>query len=271
DEDGDFSDWIEIHNPTGAAINFGGWYLTDNAGDLRKWQFPSIQLDPDAYMVIFASDKDRTDPGSELHTNFRLNGGGEYLGLVQPNGSTVAHHYSPEFPPQTADISYGIIGPGELRYFSIPTPGAPNSESMCESPQFSRRGGTFTAAFFMELTVESPDAVIRYTLDGSPPTASSTGYVAPIAVTNTTQVRARAFETGLSPGPIVSETYILLAADVQSFTSDLPIIIVENFGAGTIPENFFQPAYMAIFDDETGRSTLMSDPDLDTRVGFKMR
>ncbi|NQU23165.1 MAG: lamin tail domain-containing protein, partial [Candidatus Nealsonbacteria bacterium] len=40
DEDGDFSDWIEIHNPAATPIDLDGWYLTDKADNLTKWQFP---------------------------------------------------------------------------------------------------------------------------------------------------------------------------------------------------------------------------------------
>ena len=40
DEDGDHSDWLEIWNSGASTVSLNGWYLTDNAGDLRKWQFP---------------------------------------------------------------------------------------------------------------------------------------------------------------------------------------------------------------------------------------
>ena len=59
DEDGAYSDWIEIHNPTDEAINLDGWYLTDNAADLRRWRFPPRSLGPNEYLVVFASNKDR--------------------------------------------------------------------------------------------------------------------------------------------------------------------------------------------------------------------
>ncbi|HUT13754.1 MAG TPA: lamin tail domain-containing protein [Thermoguttaceae bacterium] len=108
DEDGDFSDWLEICNPTGAAIDLDGWYLTDDAGDLTKWEFPSRVLQPDAYLVVFASAKDRADPGAPLHTNFRLGSEGEYLALVQSDGTTIAHEFAPAYPEQYADVSYGF-------------------------------------------------------------------------------------------------------------------------------------------------------------------
>ena len=108
DSDGDSSDWIEIYNSGSAAVDLVGWYLTDDATNPTKWQFPSVSLATDGYLVVFASDKDRIDPAAELHTNFKLSASGEYLALVRPDGSTVEHHYSPSFPRQVADVSYGL-------------------------------------------------------------------------------------------------------------------------------------------------------------------
>src|SRR5687767_5034538 len=58
DEDGDASDWIEIHNP-GTTVEFlDGWYLTDDPSELTKWRFPEgVEMQPNAYRVVFASDK----------------------------------------------------------------------------------------------------------------------------------------------------------------------------------------------------------------------
>jgi hypothetical protein len=66
DEDGDSSDWIEIHNSTEAAISLKGWYLTIDAGDMRQWELPSVQLGPGEFKIIFASGKDRDDPDGEF-------------------------------------------------------------------------------------------------------------------------------------------------------------------------------------------------------------
>lgn len=108
DEDGSRSDWIEIHNPDTTPANLTGWYLTDNAGTKTKWQFPATTLAPNAYLIVFASDKNRRVSGSRLHTNFALSAGGEYLGLIKADGVTVASEFSPKFPSQYGDISYGI-------------------------------------------------------------------------------------------------------------------------------------------------------------------
>jgi hypothetical protein len=111
-DDGDRNeeDWIEIHNAGMNAVNLEGWYLTDAADHLTKWKFPAVTLGPDAYLIVFASGKNRADAAGELHTNFKLSGSGEYLGLVRPDGVTVASEFSPAYPVQAPDVSYGLSG-----------------------------------------------------------------------------------------------------------------------------------------------------------------
>ncbi|NQT51813.1 CotH kinase family protein, partial [bacterium] len=108
DEDGEFSDWEEIQNTGDASVDLAGWHLTDDEGDLTQWTFPSLTLDPEQALVVFASGKDRAVAGGELHTNFSLSGAGEYLALVRPDGATVASGFTPQYPEQVADVSYGI-------------------------------------------------------------------------------------------------------------------------------------------------------------------
>ncbi len=129
DEDGDYEDWIEISNQGTTAVNLGGWFLTDNAERLNKWAFPRIVLDPGAQLLVFASNKNRSDPARELHTNFKLTSQGEYLALVHPDGTTIEHHYSPAFPIQVQDVSYGVrpatsrttlLGPGAAVRYLVP-------------------------------------------------------------------------------------------------------------------------------------------------------
>jgi hypothetical protein len=123
DEDRDEEDWIEIHNAGLQAVDLEGWYLTDNPDNLTKWAFPQVTLAPDDYLVVFASGKDRRDPSKVLHTNFRLQGSGEYLGLVRPDGHTVVSEFSPMYPIQAPDISYGFGG--EDMEEALVAPGAP--------------------------------------------------------------------------------------------------------------------------------------------------
>jgi hypothetical protein len=110
DEDGDTSDWIELANAGTNLVNLGGWFLTDDPGNLTKWRFPAVSLSGGGYLLVFASGKDRAKPAAPLHTNFRLARAGEYLGLVDA-GTNVVSEFAPTFPPQQADTSYGPTEP----------------------------------------------------------------------------------------------------------------------------------------------------------------
>lgn len=103
DEDGDSSDWIELCNLTEETINLDGWYLTDDPDELKKWEIPAVEIAHDGFLVVFASSKNRRGSDSELHTNFQLKAGGEFLALVRPDGQTIAHAYDPS--PGNSSIS----------------------------------------------------------------------------------------------------------------------------------------------------------------------
>jgi len=60
DEDGDYSDWLEIYNPRPETINLAGWSLTDDPTQPDKWPFPEMNLAGGEYLVIFVSGTDRT-------------------------------------------------------------------------------------------------------------------------------------------------------------------------------------------------------------------
>ena len=105
DEDGDISDWIEVHNRSGQDINLAGFALTDTNGALGKWKFPDTPLGGNARLIVFASGKDRRVSGRELHTNFQLNTTGEYLALSDASGG-VKTAFDP-YPEQYENVSYG--------------------------------------------------------------------------------------------------------------------------------------------------------------------
>ena len=75
DGDGQFSDWVEIHNPDEAAVNLEGWSLTDSAGNLTKWVFPAVEVPARGYLLVMCSGTpvpDYKDSDGLLHANFRL-------------------------------------------------------------------------------------------------------------------------------------------------------------------------------------------------------
>lgn len=109
DEDGDHEDWIEINNAGTTAVDLGGWSLTDDPAKPTQWVFPTWTLGPGQYLVVFASGKDRRGSSTNLHTNFKLSAGGEYLALIRPGSAGIATEFAPAYPPQVENVSYGIL------------------------------------------------------------------------------------------------------------------------------------------------------------------
>lgn len=90
-------DWIEILIREPAPVI--GRLALDRAAPANTGQvdLPLRGDSPKGYLVVWASNKNR-DAG-QLHTNFKLDATGEYLGLIRPDGSA-AHEFSPTYPPQ---------------------------------------------------------------------------------------------------------------------------------------------------------------------------
>ncbi len=280
DEDGETSDWIEIRNLGSTAENLSGWFLTDKEKKPTLWKFPAgVLLPPNGFMIVFASEKNRT--GRPLHTNFKLTASGEYLALVRPDGRTIASEFKPTYPPQLENISYGRSSDGkQVAGFSIEaTPGAPNSaqgDGFASPVAFSRESGTFVEPFMLELSA-APGSVIHYTTTTNLPTRASSVYTGPIPITATTVIRARVYAPGRLPGPPLTGHYIQLSTNAVQFTSDLPIVIVDNFGSGPVPAGGDQYVCLMVFEPKaTGRSSITNAPDLATagrihRRGSSMR
>ena len=216
DEDGDHSDWIELYNQGEESVSLNGWYLTDKSDNLTKWKFPAVTLGADSYLLVFASEKKRDDPGSELHTNFKLSGSGEFLALVESDGSTISYSFGEIFPAQRADVSYGIYL-GQHVYFDQPTPGAANIlTNQVLAPQFSMKRGFYDTPFSVSLSVPDNSLQIYYTTNGSRPTKTTgTLYSTPIQVTTTTPLSAVAVNAEGVYSEIISNTYLFIKDIVQ--------------------------------------------------------
>jgi hypothetical protein len=210
DEDGDYSDWLEIYNPGSSPVNLSGWSLTDNPGNLDKWKFPNITINAGTYLVVFASDKNKVLLGGNLHTNFKLSGSGEYLALIESDGSTISSVFDPSFPSQTANVSYGLYN-GSYMYMSTPTPGAGNvlGESIPE-PVFSHVRGFYSSSISVNITSPIGGSDIYYTLDGTIPTTdNATKYSSALTINSTTVLSAITVNTSsLTESNVVTHTYV---------------------------------------------------------------
>ena len=126
------------------------------------------------------------------------------------------------------------------RYFQDPTAGEPNYsdgiEGFVADTTFSVDRGVYTAPIEVEITSETVDATIRYTLDSSNPTPTSgTVYSAPIQIDGTTVLRAAAFRDGLGATNVDTHTYIF-PEDVVEQSVMLPDITNhETYGPLLVP------------------------------------
>ena len=196
DDQGSYSDWIELHNPTDTPVSLLSYTLTDDPAAPTKWPLPVTTLAPGAFLVVWASGIDQVTADG-WHASFRLNRGGEYVGLFGPDGQVVDEV---TFGPQLVDVSLGRL-PGSEQWvaFLNPTPGAANTtrpRAVPGAPQVivTPDSGRFADPVTVQLHTPVPGSLLYYTLDGADPTAGGQEYTAPLEVTETTVLRAVALQ-----------------------------------------------------------------------------
>jgi alpha-tubulin suppressor-like RCC1 family protein len=105
------------------------------------------------------------------------------------------------------------------------------------TPTFAPVAGTYTVAKTVTITTATIGASIRYTIDESDPTSSSTLYTAPIAVAHTTTIKARGFKAGYTDSDVATATYTMnfgtLAAPTVSplagtYTTSVEVTVTGN-------------------------------------------
>ena len=141
DDDGKHSDWLEIQNGGAGSASLNGWYLTDNPGDLRKWQFPAttpaVTLAGGTRITVWASGKNRKLNATKLHTNFKLSSSASFLALVRPDGVTIEHSYN--YPGQFPNGTYGIAATvtPNIVLADTPTPAAGKAKVATSESDFT--------------------------------------------------------------------------------------------------------------------------------------
>ncbi len=210
-------DWIELMNLTSADLDLGGFHLTDNPDEPLKWEFPAGTIIPaSGYLIVYADRLNVTDPALDetgrLHTNFKLDVTGESLAITSVTGEVLDE--VSVYPAQRADISYGLTPTGELGHLLSVTPGAANSgryAGVVADPEITVPRGFYYEPFVVEVTAPE-GSVIRYTLDGSEPTADhGEVYAGPLKITTTTVVKAAAFRDDYVPSVVDVASYIFPA------------------------------------------------------------
>jgi len=231
DEDGDHSDWLELHNYGEQSVDLSGACLTDNPKKPMRWRIPAVSLAPHGYLVIFLSGKDRSDANAPLHSNYALKGKGDYLGLFASDGITVIHEYAP-YPRQKRDISYGLLAAwrespeNAKQFFGEPSPGAPNGDliaGVAGGVKFSVKRGWHAKPFRLSLRTKTEGSQIRYTLDGTKPKENNGKlYGSPLTISSTTTLRATAFKPGFKPSAPTTRTFLFVNDIIQQSPDGLP-------------------------------------------------
>ena len=106
DENGEFSDWLEIYNGTGKDLNMEGVMLT-NRTDRITFPFPAYTLKAGGYVIVFADNHYQLDANKPFHGKFKISSMGTHLYLYDPNMYLIDDVIT---PTMTADQSYILVG-----------------------------------------------------------------------------------------------------------------------------------------------------------------
>jgi hypothetical protein len=218
DDDDEFNDWIEIYYNGADAFNLEGYALTDDATMPMKWVFPEYWIEPGDHLLIWCSDKNRTDINYDLHTNFKISSSGEVIYFNKPNG-TLQDSFPAVILPD--NVSYGRQTDGAITkvYFQQSTPGSANNtqgfNQILNSPNINVPSGFFTASFPVTISYPDPSVTIVYTLDGSDPVLTN------LSGTNYNYKNSYVELAGQTAGPLLQNSY-------KSFTYSSPLTIVDR-------------------------------------------
>ncbi|MBX9850489.1 MAG: CotH kinase family protein [Cytophagaceae bacterium] len=230
---------IQVHN------------VSPSSSDLTIRPYLSFAM-KDAGTQFGATPSWFTGSVSAFHTNFKLSkNGNETIYLLNNAATTIDQKMIPWLK---IDQSFGrqTDGNATWSYFAAPTPGASNGSATAylgycnDTLIFSKAPGFYPSAQTLSITGSS---AIRYTTDGSEPTASSTLYTVPITINNTKVIRAACFSASYIPKKIFTNTYFI------NDNTDLPV-----FSISTHPDNFF--------DDNIGIYKLGPNADSSTNPYF---
>lgn len=161
DENGEYHDYVEIHNASDADVNLEGWYLSDSSDKLKRWAFPSVKIPAGGYLAVHCSGYDRTDDPNHLHTNFKLSSKGESVYLTQPEGTTVS---AVELPALADGQAYSYFESAWTTDLS-PTPGLANdraAEASVSAQRFGAAAGVYINEVMASPTSQKYDWVEIY-------------------------------------------------------------------------------------------------------------
>ncbi len=142
----------------------------------------------------------------------------------------------------------------------------------------THQSGLYQETIQLELISTS---TLRYSDDTTPVTLLSPQYSTPITITTSTAITVQEYMGAIPIGEAYTFYYLFIDPATTSFNSHLPIVVVDNFGAGPVPikDNIWggetplgqQPAFMLIFESESGKTIFQTEPTIVTNIGIKVR
>lgn len=194
--------------------------LTPNQGTYDALELRMAQVADTIISGAFHPMEDRF----ELHTNFKLSTEGETVHLFSPEQLLQS---SLEVVQGAIDHSNGATtdGDGTDVLFATPTPGGSNNASpgltgYALAPFITVPSSLSTTPLSVTiLDINTGNSEVRYTLDGSDPTETSTLYTGPITVAETSNLKARAFKPGTLPSPSSTSSYLVGIAHTTAVLS----------------------------------------------------
>ena len=245
DDINEFPDsWVELYNAGTTATNLSHYSIADTDNPDEAWRLPDKTIVPGGYLLVYC---DKAESG--LHTPFRLESGKGCAVYLYKDKQLVDKIEGLKKQP-APNIAYGrqTDGAEKWGYMATPTPSAANCgntlKDLLPDPVFSKNGCVVEngTSFNLEISLPegSPEAEIRYTLDGSEPTKSSTIYSSAITVSKTTIVRAKLFAEGMLSPRSTTQSYIFFPRNVT-----LPVISIAT------NEKYFYDNKLGIYVDGT--------------------
>jgi hypothetical protein len=207
--------WVELYNPTDAAINLKDYKISNKNKEKKAWKLPNMTVAAHGYVLVYCDKEGKED--NRLHADFRLESGKGCTVYLFTNQEVVDSLPADMKKMPAPDIAFGrkTDGADEWGYQLTATPGEANCGNICEAkhilgaPVFSEQGRVSSANSSVSLTLSLPEdapegAYIVYTTDGREPQPSDAAAEQPktvsLNITKTTVVRAKVCCDGwLSP------------------------------------------------------------------------
>lgn len=182
DDNGNYSDYVELYNPAKVPVSLSGFSLSDNKNELDKCSLESMIIPAKGYMIIWLDGADNDMVG---HASFKISQYGESIYLANKAGEIIDFV---EIPELTYNTVFARSEDGDEKWErQAPTAGCSNDSAQeiltiaLKEPEFSAESGFYQNKFTLEMKAKKGE-VIYYTLDGSDPTIHSLQYENPIVI-----------------------------------------------------------------------------------------